>query len=143
AIHTEALKRCERALGDRHRRTAEVLNSLALRLAADKRTRSQAPALYERALAIHEHVLRLAHPATAQTMNNLAAVLSDLDQFAAARALLERSLVQHEQIFGPDHPRLAYVLSNLAGTYKRERDYAAARPLYERALIIRERALGA
>jgi len=99
--------------------------------------------MYERALAINEQVLGPSHPRTALSLNNLAAVLADLGDDAAAISLLERSLAVHEQVRGSKHPTTAFVLINLADIYKRQRDYVAARPLLERALIIREQSLGA
>jgi len=140
---TDALARCERDLGERHRATARVLNALGHLWARDEATYDRAQAAYERALAIYEALLGPGHPWVALLLNNLAALSADTCNYEAARSLLERSLAIHEEIYGPDNWRTSFVLVNLADTFSFQGDEAAARRLLERALIIRERAWGA
>lgn len=139
ALHEEALARCERTVGDTHRVTAEVCSSLSMRLDAKQ---PRARELAERALLVAQNLFGPTHPTTAQLMNNLATLLADAGDNAAARALLERSLALHEERLGAHHPRLAYALHNLAFLYKRAGEWNLARHYNERALIIREQALG-
>jgi tetratricopeptide (TPR) repeat protein len=74
----------------------------------------------------------------ATRLNNLALVLQDLGQPAAARPPLERALHIDETVHGPDHPAVAIPLSNLAMVLRDLGQPAAARPLAERALRIDE-----
>jgi tetratricopeptide (TPR) repeat protein len=87
-------------------------------------------------------VLGPAHPHTAQSLNNLAALLRAQGEYGAARPLYERALAIYEQALGPNHPDTATSLNNLAGLHYAQGEYGAARPLYERALEICERSLG-
>jgi hypothetical protein len=68
----------------------------------------------ERALAIREKVLGPEHPATAMSLNDLALVLRDLGDQAAARPLLERALAIREKVLGPEHPATVKSLNSLA-----------------------------
>jgi tetratricopeptide (TPR) repeat protein len=83
------------------------------------------------------------HPQTALVLNNLAALLADMDDGDAALPLLERSLAIHERVYGAGNWRTSFVLANLADLHSKKEEYRAARTLLERALIIRERAWGA
>jgi hypothetical protein len=65
---------------------------------------AQAGPLFERALAIREEVLGPAHPATAQSLNNLALLRQAQGDLAAARPLFVRALAIREKVLGPGHP---------------------------------------
>jgi tetratricopeptide (TPR) repeat protein len=97
---------------------------------------------HERALAIREKVLGSEHPDTATSLNNLALLLKEQGDLAAARPLLERALAIREKALGPEHPDTAQGLNNLAFLLHAQGDLAAARPLLEHALAIREKVLG-
>ncbi|MBO9313908.1 MAG: tetratricopeptide repeat protein, partial [Chloroflexus sp.] len=45
------------------------------------------------------------HPDTATSLNNLALLLSEQGEYAAARPLYERALAICERTLGPDHPQ--------------------------------------
>jgi tetratricopeptide (TPR) repeat protein len=102
----------------------------------------EARPLFERALAIREKALSPAHPETATSLNNLAAVLRAQGDLAGARPLYERALAVYEKALGPEHPATASSLNNLGSLLQNQGDLAAARPRYERALAIREKAHG-
>jgi Flp pilus assembly protein TadD len=76
------------------------------------------------------------HPETAAGLNNLAVLLRDKGDLAAARPLLERVLAIREKVLGPEHPETASSLNNLTVLLSAQGDLAAARPLFERALAI-------
>jgi tetratricopeptide (TPR) repeat protein len=103
---------------------------------------SRADPLLRDALAICERVLGPEHPATAQSLNNLAYLLCLQGDLVRARPLLERALTIHEMAFGPEHPATAQSLNNLARLLHDQGELASARPLYERALAIRTTVLG-
>jgi tetratricopeptide (TPR) repeat protein len=134
---------CELALGKEHRTSARALNGLGRLYAADKETYAQARSLYERALAVYERLLGAEHPKTALVLNNLAALLVDMEEHDAALPLLERSLTVHERAYDPGNWRTSFVLVNLADLHSARKEHGAARTLLERALIQRERAWGA
>ncbi|HXZ02834.1 MAG TPA: tetratricopeptide repeat protein [Stellaceae bacterium] len=97
---------------------------------------------WREAAAIGETQLGPDHPDTATSLNNLALLLKDQGDLAAARPLFERALATYEKALGHDHPDTAASLNNLAGLLKDQGDLAAAQPLFERALAICEKALG-
>ncbi len=123
-------------------RTSTLLNGLASYRHCALAAYAEARPLYERALAINEKVLGPDHPDTALSLNNLALLLQDQDEFAAARPLHERALAIREKALGPDHPDTAESLNNLALLLQAEGDLAGARPLFERALAIYQKVLG-
>src|SRR5204862_429146 len=83
------------------------------------------------------------HPDVGIRLNNLAGLLQEMGDYAAARPLYERALRIAEMALGPAHPSVGVRLNNLAGLLRAMKDDAGARPLYERALRINEQALGA
>jgi CHAT domain-containing protein/tetratricopeptide (TPR) repeat protein len=97
---------------------------------------------YERALAIRENVLRPEHPDTAQSLNNLGALLQVMGDLTVARPYYTRALAIHEKVLGPEHPNTATSLNNLGTMLIDMGDLAGARPYYTRALAIREKVLG-
>jgi tetratricopeptide (TPR) repeat protein len=98
--------------------------------------------LLEQALAIREHVVGPAHPATAESLNNLALLHNSMGNYATAQPLYERALAIWEQELGPNHSDTAEGLNNLALLHHTTGNYTAAQPLYERALAIWEQVLG-
>lgn len=93
-------------------------------------------------LELRERVLGAEHEDTAESLDNLAGLLMDTGDHAAARPLFERALAIRERVLGPEHPGTGSSLNNLAGLLLGMGDHATARPLYERALAICEKALG-
>jgi tetratricopeptide (TPR) repeat protein len=121
--------------------TAHLLDSAADYLHGRARY-AEARSLRERVVSIREARLGPHHPDTADSLNNLAAVLDDQGDLEAARRLNERALQIYEIRLGPDHPRTATSLINLARVLHLQGDLEAARRLHERALTIRETRLG-
>ncbi|BCL80048.1 tetratricopeptide repeat protein [Ktedonobacteria bacterium brp13] len=103
---------------------------------------AEAQPLFERALQICEQVSGPQHPATANSLNNLALLYRDQGNYAKAQPLYERALQVREQVSGPQHPATATSLNNLAGLYCDQGNYAKAQSLFERALQVREQVLG-
>jgi tetratricopeptide (TPR) repeat protein len=102
----------------------------------------QATPLLRGALAIREKALGPEHPDTAASLNNLACLLTNQRDFAAARPLFERVLEIQEKALGPEHPTTATSLDNLAVLLRDQGDFAGAGPLFKRALASFERAFG-
>jgi hypothetical protein len=71
-------------------------------------------------------VLGPEHPGTAISLDNLALLLSDQGDLAAARPLHARALAVHEKVLGPEHPDTATSLNNLAGLLSHQGDLAEA-----------------
>ena len=82
------------------------------------------------------------HPDTAASLNNLAKLVYEKVDYAAAKPLLKQALAIHKAVYGEHHPFYAISLNNLAVLLKGQGDYDAARPLYEQALAIRKEVLG-
>jgi tetratricopeptide (TPR) repeat protein len=104
---------------------------------------AQARPLFEQALAIREKVLGPEHPATAESLNNLALTLTEEGDLAAARPLYERAVAIKEKVLGLEHPDTVTSLSNLGWLLQAQGDLAGARSLFESVLAIREKVLGA
>ena len=121
---------------------ARQLNAEVVRRYQDGHYADAIP-LAREALALREAALGPHHPDVAQSLNNLAQLLSATGDYAGARPLAERVLRINEQAFGAAHPAVATSLDNLAALLHALGDRAAARPLAERAVGITENALGA
>jgi len=103
---------------------------------------SEAVPIAERICAINEKVLGPEHPATAQSLNNLALLYYAMGAYDKAEPLYRRSLAICEKAFGPEHPATAASLNNLAGLYRSAGAYGKAEPLYRRSLAIYEKVMG-
>jgi tetratricopeptide (TPR) repeat protein/DNA-binding XRE family transcriptional regulator len=101
-----------------------------------------ADSLLRRALAVSESELGPDHLDTAQSLINLAIVLTNRGRPAAALPLNQRALAIRERALGPDHPDTAESLNGLAAALMAQLDFEAARPLLERCLAIYERTKG-
>ncbi|HEX9633874.1 MAG TPA: tetratricopeptide repeat protein [Candidatus Limnocylindria bacterium] len=142
ATHEDALRRCERALGDAHRRTAETLNALAVKLQSLPESSARARELYERALVAAEAALGPDSELVARLLTNVAMARVNDDEMDGTAEMLERALELHERHFGPMSRWTAYVLTaqgNLAGAEDR---WADARRPFERAFVISMNELG-
>jgi tetratricopeptide (TPR) repeat protein len=122
--------------------SAYLLDRLALYRHVVLAAYTEALPLFSRALAIREEVFGHEHPQTMVSLNNLAVLLQDQGNLAAARPLYERALDIREKVLGPEHPDTAISLDNLALLLQEQGDLAAARSLFERALSISEKVLG-
>ncbi len=115
------------------------------RIYPDQEKFARAEPLYQRALAIREQKLGPDHPATAESLNNLAFYYWNRGDFTHVEALYQRALAIREQKLGPDHPATAESLNNLGLFYHsqvKRKAFPKAELLYQRALGIGERKLG-
>ena len=96
-----------------HTQTLNAMNSLGI-LLNDLGERTEARALYERALRGHEKALGPEHTQTLSVVNNLGDLLKNLGERTEARALLERALRGFEKALGPEHPNTLMAVMNLA-----------------------------
>jgi CHAT domain-containing protein/Tfp pilus assembly protein PilF len=103
---------------------------------------NEARPLAERALAIREEALGPDHVEVASTVNTLANIHYQLDDYNGAEVLFERALAIREKTLSPDHPDLADSMAGLAIVYYVEGKYSRVKPLYDRALEIKEQAFG-
>ena len=90
------------------------------------------------ALDISEQVLGTEHIETAQTLDDVALLLTQQGNYQRAESLRKRSLAIYEQLLGPGHTETAIILNNLALFYYEQGNYQEAEPLYLRALAIHE-----
>ena len=89
-----------------------------------------------------ERILGPEHPDTLSSVGNLAILLSDKGDYAAAEALYRRALEARERILGPEHPHTLSSLNNLAILLGTKGDSAAVEALYRRLLEGQERVFG-
>jgi CHAT domain-containing protein/tetratricopeptide (TPR) repeat protein len=95
-----------------------------------------------RAVEIRKKILGEAHPAYAESLNNLAMLHEDRRDHARAEPLLRQALKVYREALGQAHPSYATVLANLAALYDASGDHAKAEPLYQQALAIQGQTLG-
>ena len=125
---------------DRRLQEADRLNQQVIQLHQQGRY-EEGIAIAQRVLAIRESILGH-HPATAQSLNNLAELYRGMGRYREAEPLLRRSLSIQEKQLGANHPNTATALNNLAGLYDNMGRYSDAEPLYQRSLSIQEKQLG-
>lgn len=142
-LHEDALERCERALGDRHRRTAETLNALAVKLVqGDEKAKQRGRELQERALVVAEAAQGPDSHLVGQLVANVAANRVNAGDHEGADPLIARALVLHERHYGPDSRWTAHVLHLRSHNALALGRHDEAREAAERALLIRVRELG-
>lgn len=142
ATHEDALRRCERTLGEAHRRTAETLNSLAVKLQSRPESRVQARQLYERGLVVAEAALGPDAELVARLLTNVAMARMDDDENEGVAEILDRALELHERHFGPMSRWTKHVLSTQGNLALLQGRYADARQALERAFVIAMNELG-
>jgi len=72
-------------------------------------------------LAGFERTLGAAHPDTLATLGNLAGVLKDQGDLAAAREMYERTLMAQERALGAEHPDTQWTRGRLAALDEQDR----------------------
>ena len=133
---------CQGYYGEESEKSLNALSGLAILLSDIMSAHVESQTILECVLALREKVLGPFHKKTAETLSNLAVLLSELGNHEAARPVSERASIIYEKVLGPEHPDTAQSLSNLASLLTDLGDYDAARSLCERALLIREKVLG-
>lgn len=142
ALHEDSLARCERALGEGHRRTAETLNALAVKVEGQPGGAERSRALYERALASAELGIGPESDLVARLLANLGMAFMNLGQADRAGPMLERALALHELHFGPNSRWTAVVLDAIGNLAASDERHEEAREAFERAFLIRMDELG-
>jgi tetratricopeptide (TPR) repeat protein len=138
----EAVRRCERSLGESHARTAETLATLAVRLDTRPGSGKRARALHERALGSAEAAQGPDSALVARLLANVAMARINDGDLESAGPPLVRALELHERHFGPDSRWTGYVVQ-AQGEYAYEQGrYDDARSAFEWALVLRVRDLG-
>ncbi len=120
--------------------TAILLNQVALYLNS-RADFGAAERLMRRAVAVNE-ANECEDPSLAITLQNIAALLSDVGRYSEAISCIQRSISLDEMRQGLEHPDVASGLNILASLYTSQGLYDDAEPLHLRALAIREKALG-
>lgn len=100
--------------------------------------------LLRKALRIWESKLGPDHPETANGLNNLGSVLSDVDGHDSeeAKELMTRAVNIREKSLERDDPLTATSLNNLGIILHYNGDYFDAEQAFKKALVIREKVLG-
>lgn len=82
------------------------------------------------------------HPATLNSMNNLAETLRSQGDLAGARSLQEQVLATRRRVLGPDHASTLTSMNNFSETLRNQGDLAGACALQEQVLAASRRVLG-
>lgn len=132
----KALEIRRKTLGNEHPDVAESLNRLAQyhMYRRTKRDYEAAEPLLEEALAIQRLLYDEDHPALCVTLQSLADVYSEKEEFDDAERLYLKIIEIRLNTLGPDHPNVALTRDNLATLYQRKGDYAAAEPMFREVL---------
>jgi tetratricopeptide (TPR) repeat protein len=96
----------------------------------------------EAARALYAQHLGPDHPATLQSMNDLANSYYDLGRHAEAFRLREETLTLRKAVLGPDHPDTLRSMLNLAASYTALGQYAEALNLDQETLTLKRAKLG-
>jgi CHAT domain-containing protein len=141
--YSRALAIREKAYGRDSPRIVDTL--LAVARAAP--TRSEADALFMRAIAIQERALGPAHLETIETYTSLIGRYARRDDFDEADALTAKVIAKVEAAQGDNAPALVKVLDVVAQLYNPpsalvKPRQAEAEPLMKRALALREQTIG-
>jgi tetratricopeptide (TPR) repeat protein len=141
-LHEDALGRCERALGEEHRRTAETLNALAVKLETRPETQERSRELYERGLRSAEAALGPDSDLVARLLTNVATGRLNAGELDGVGPMLERAVELHERHFGPESRWTAYALDVYSTYALQVGQLPEARRAAERAFVIRMNELG-
>jgi tetratricopeptide (TPR) repeat protein len=133
----------ERLTADRRRqlRQADALNARMASLYAEGKYAESIEA-GRRALEIRQELLGDDHPATAESLNNLALLAKSVGAYEQARKLYDRAVSIRRTVLGEQHPDYAESLSNLATLHHSLGEYEEAEPLLREALRITQAAMG-
>jgi DNA-binding MarR family transcriptional regulator len=118
--------------GDRRIRTV-ALTPKGAKVRNQIEARMYEPPESLRALSIREESIGESDPATAQTLNSLAAVYTVQGRYAEADRLCRRALAIEEKALGPEHPQVSATLDNLASICRRRSQLQTALDLSLRA----------
>jgi CHAT domain-containing protein/Tfp pilus assembly protein PilF len=102
----------------------------------------EAAPLAEKALTIRKELLGSDHPEVANSIQMLANIAYDAEDFNKAQMLFDQALGLREKLLAPDDPDLAESFRGLANAYHMQGKYTEATALYYRALEIKEQAFG-
>jgi tetratricopeptide (TPR) repeat protein len=118
------------------------LNERLAGLLSDQGDFAAARRLQEGVLAAKARLLGEEHPATIESMGDLASTLRAQGDLAGARRLGERVLDVMTRVLGEEHQDTLAAMNNLAVTLRAQGDFAGARRLQERVLEARTRMQG-
>ena len=121
------------ATGELHPRASELLNELGS-LEYLRGRRAAAIPYYRRCLDIDRQIYGAGHPSTAASQNNLARMLLEERDFAAAGTLLEETLATAAANVSETSDTMAFYFANLALVRMAEDRIAEAEPLFHKAL---------
>jgi CHAT domain-containing protein len=131
----------ERLYGTNSLELADVLDFRSLAL-TDLAWFEQASSDANRSLTIRQRELAPGHYKLAQSMNNVAGLMSAMGKHSEALRIYVAALSNAEASLGWDHPSTASVLDNLATAFQRAGDLAQGLRAARRALAIREKHFG-
>ena len=100
----------------------------------------QAEPLFRESVALNRRLFGTEHPEVAITLNNLALVLRDKGNYAAANELFAEVHDMDRKFLGAAHPTLPLVLENWADSLRRAGDAAGAETKLRQAMDLKTQA---
>jgi tetratricopeptide (TPR) repeat protein len=119
-----------------------VANNLAVALNESAHDAAGALVLLEEVLAVRRRTLGDAHPATLDSLANLALQHHEMGQYETALPLSEEATSSSRLILGAEHETTLVAMVSLAALLANMGEHARARSLHEEALDARQRTLG-
>ncbi len=106
----------------------------------DQGRHAEADAILRSQLVRRTKLLGDEHPATVDSLHNVAQNLVEAGQDAESEPLLRRALELSRRIFGPSHPATVQFHLSLAGCLSRQKRFDEAAELHQRLIEIAEKA---
>jgi tetratricopeptide (TPR) repeat protein len=91
------------------------------------------------ALSLRERAFGMIHPMTAQSMNNLGALLYQSGRYDAAMRQYQEALPIYEKVYGSQHPEVATLLNNMGRSALMAGHIEQAEPLMRKSLKMTEK----
>jgi serine/threonine-protein kinase len=137
-LETETLAIRELQFGPESVEVAQVLNNSAVFYKSRNQGSDlkKAEKLYARALKIRREKLGNKHPNTANTISNLAELLSEIGRFEEAEVHFLEAVSIIEESLGEYHFRMTAALYNLAKLYRKQQRWAEVEATLQRSLKI-------
>ncbi|KAI7770703.1 hypothetical protein LZL87_004490 [Fusarium oxysporum] len=133
AMYKRALEGYEKALGQDHISTLNIINNLGV-LYRDQGKLLEAEAMYKRAIEGYEKALGQDHISTLNTVNNLGALYVGQGKLLEAEAMFKRALEGREKALGQDHISTLNTVNNLGALYAGQGKLLESEAMYKRAL---------
>jgi tetratricopeptide (TPR) repeat protein len=140
-IHSQLLRRKQKALGEEHPSTLASMHEMGVAL-GDQGKYSEAEKMHQETLALKETALGKEHPETLASMHNLACTLGNQGKYAEAEKMHRETLALTETALGKEHPSTLASMHEVGVALGNQGKYAEAEKMHRETLALKETALG-